>query len=205
MVGACCLLILGGFLRQQVERWRRLSGPPLPVLGVLRDFQLTNQVSQTITLESLRGQVCLFDIIFSRCPGPCTVITRHLVALQKSIPENFPVKFVALTTDPQHDTPAELARYGKVFGADPARFYFLTGPAKELYRLATSPQGGLMLAVVETKPEERERPADLFVHSTRFVLVDKRGQIRAFFDGERPEIQNDIEAAVERLARETYP
>lgn len=188
-----------------MERWRQLSGPPLPVLGVLRDFQLTNQLSQVISLQSLQGQVCLFDIIFSRCPGPCTVITRHLVALQKAIPPDAPVKFVALTTDPQHDTPTELARYGKLFGADPERFYFLTGPAAELHRLATSPQGGLMLAAIETKPEERERPADLFVHSTRFVLVDKRGQIRAFFDGERPEIQTDIEAAVERLAREPYP
>lgn len=128
-----------------------------------------------------------------------------MVALQKAIPQGSPVKLIALTTDPQHDTPAELARYGKLFGADPERFYFLTGPAAELHRLATSPQGGLMLAVVETKPEERERPADLFVHSTRFVLVDKRGQIRAFFEGERPEIQPDIEAALARLASETFP
>ena len=34
---------------------------------------------------------------------------------------------------------------------------------------------------VEKKPEERADDADLFVHSTMFVLVDKQGRLRAVY------------------------
>jgi len=32
------------------------------------------------------------------------------------------------------------------------------------------------------KPEDRLNDADLFIHTTIFVLVDKRGQLRASFE-----------------------
>ena len=40
----------------------------------------------------------------------------------------------------------------------------------------------LKLTAVEKKPEERESPQDLFVHSTIFVIADKRGQLRGVFE-----------------------
>lgn len=205
MIGATCLSITAAFVRQELDQ-RGLGGASrLPILGTLGEFQLTNQLGKTVTLASLRGQVCVFDIIFSRCPGPCALITRHMAALQKAMPEEMPVRFLSLTTDADFDTPGVLKIYGDRFGVDHDRFLFLTGSKLEIHRVATSPRGGLMLAVVEKQPSERLTDEDLFIHSTRFVVVDKQGRIRAFFDGERPEVQPEIISTVRRLARENMP
>ena len=67
--------------------------------------------------------------------------------------------------------------------------------------------GSLKLTAIEKKPEERESPADLFIHSTIFVIVDKRGQLRGVFEtsgeGINPlEVKEQILEAAERLERE---
>ncbi|MDB6112664.1 MAG: SCO1/SenC family protein [Pedosphaera sp.] len=64
--------------------WSRLhvGDLPLPVLGQLSDFNLTNQNNEAVSLASLRGKVWVADIIFTRCPGPCAKMTRHLAELQ---------------------------------------------------------------------------------------------------------------------------
>lgn len=201
VLAVTCLMVTGAFLRQEADR-RGLGSKPLPVLGTLADFQLTNQLGQPVTLASLKGNVVVADIIFTRCPGPCPFITQHLITIQNSLAPTLPVRFVSLSTDAAFDTPAVLRKFGERMGADPRRFLFLTGRREEIHRVATSPNGGLMLVSLEKPATERLGEDDLFVHSTRFVLVDKRGRIRAYFDGERPELQPEITAAIRRLARE---
>ncbi len=202
MMGLACLVIAGAYARQELRERGWVGGEAPPVLGTLADFQLTNQLGQVVTLGTLRGQVAVFDIIFTRCPGPCALITRHMAALQRTLSPQLPVRFVSLTTDAEHDTPEVLRAYGERFGVDPGRHLFLTGSRQEIHRVATSPQGGLMLAVVDKAVEERVTEGDLFVHSTKFVVVDGRGQIRGYFDGERPEAQMGVVAMVRRLVRE---
>src|SRR5437867_9987611 len=97
---------------------------PLPLQ--LHDFTLTNQYGQPITRADLRGQLCLVDIIFTRCAGPCPEMTRRMADLQAAIPTGQPVKFVTLTTDPEHDTPAVLQTYTRRFGAETGRWHLLT-------------------------------------------------------------------------------
>jgi cytochrome oxidase Cu insertion factor (SCO1/SenC/PrrC family) len=65
----------------------------------------------------------------------------------------------------------------------------------------------LKLTAVEKRAEERETPQDLFIHSTIFVIVDKRGQLRGVFEtsgeGVDPlEVKQQILSAVRRLERE---
>ena len=78
------------------------------------------------------------------------------------------MKLVSFTVDPKHDTPEVLARYAKFFKADESRWYFLTG---EMARLNDLGLNAFKLNGVN---------GDLS-HSTRFVLVDARRQIRGFY------------------------
>ena len=59
---------------------------PLPVIGAVNDFTLTNQFAAAVTLADLRGRVWIGDIIFTRCPGPCLKMTRQLKELQDALP-----------------------------------------------------------------------------------------------------------------------
>ena len=181
-----------------------VPGRPLPVYGQIADFNLTNQNGRADSLADLRGQPWVADIIFTRCPGPCLKMTRQMKELQDALPPKSGAKLVTLTTDADFDTPPVLKTYADRFGADPSRWMFLTGTKQEVAKLAID---SLKLTAVEKKPEERESPQDLFVHSTIFVVADKRGQLRGVFEttGEGIDPQNvrqQILAAVSRLERE---
>jgi protein SCO1/2 len=197
------LTLLAAFLLVQLK-FRSSAGQPLPVYGQIADFALTNQNGRAVSLADLRGRVWVADIIFTRCPGPCLKMTKQMQVLQEALPPDSPTKLVTLTTDADFDTPPVLKAYAERFGADPHRWMFLTGTRQEVAKLAID---SLKLTAIEKKPEERESPQDLFVHSTIFIIADKRGQLRGVFEttgeGIDPRnVQTQILAAAERLERE---
>ena len=153
----------------------------LPVYGTIGDFTLTNQNGTTVTLADLRGHVWVADIIFTRCAGPCLKMTQQLKEIQDALPPDSTVRLISLTTDPDYDTPPILKQYAGRFGSDPARWQFLTGPRRAIAELASG-TNSLNLSAVEIKPEERSSPEDLFVHSTIFVVVDRRARLRGVFE-----------------------
>ncbi len=119
----------------------------LPIYNPVQPFSLTNQVGEVVALKDLKGKVWVADVIFARCPGPCPKMTEEMSQLQKTFSSEEPLRFVTVTTDPDHDTPKILKTYSERFGADAERWHFLTGPKKEA--LANLAIGSLKLAVVE--------------------------------------------------------
>jgi len=150
----------------------------LPVINRLDDFSMTDQLGRIVRRDDLLGQVWLADVIFTRCPGPCAKMTARMADLQASIPPEWPVKLVSLTTDPEHDTPEVLNRYATRFQADAGRWSFLHAAKPAIVDLAV---GNLKLVVLD-KDEARESPNDLFIHSTTLALVDKHGRLRGAFE-----------------------
>ena len=164
-------------------------------ISQLPDFTLTNQTGRAVSLVDLKGEVWLGDIIFTRCAGPCPIMTQRMSELQAVLP----VKFVTLTTDPEFDQPDVLKKYGERFKADFARWVFLTGSKENVARLAVD---GLKLAAIEKKPAERENERDLFIHSTLFVLVDRQGRLRGSVEKDDPNLKQKLLAAVKQLMKE---
>jgi protein SCO1 len=165
------------------ERMSLSVARSLPPLFEIQPFTLTNQQGQAFSSESLRGRVWVTDIIFTRCAGPCPKMTGMLAELQKELPQDQPVSFITVTTDPKFDTPEVLARYAKHFNADPARWQFLTGTPEQARNVAVNT---LKLTALEKEEGKRESAEDLFIHSTIFVVVDKRGQARAVIESDQP-------------------
>ena len=192
-------LVLGAFLHSRLGMPAGSPAPPLPVLASVTGFTLTNQFGETVTAADLRGHPWIGDIIFTRCPGPCVRMTRNLAELQTRLAPTDGARFVTLTADPAFDTPEVLRRYADRFGADSNRWDFLTGPQVKLYELATQQ---LLLAVAENPDPTNAPPDELFIHSSRLVLVDSSGRVRASYDGEAPEAQAQVLADLRRLAAE---
>jgi protein SCO1/2 len=176
----------------------------LPALGQIADFTLTNQDEKITTLADLTNHVWVADIIFTRCAGPCPIMTGHMKSVQDALPQSSDAKLVTLTTDPDYDTPPIMKKYGEHFGADFNRWTFLTGTKIEIASLGS---GSLKLSAVPVKLEDQKSVADLFIHSTYFVVVDKHAQLRGVFEtgGEGIEwtnVQPRVVAAVNQLERE---
>ena len=176
----------------------------LPVLGQIADFTLTNQDGRLTKLADLTNHVWIADIIFTRCAGQCPIMTAQMKSLQDALPQSSDAKLVTLTTDPDYDSPAILKKYGDRAGADFNRWIFLTGAKSEIKNLG---QDSLKLSAQPIKPEDQKNAADLFIHTTIFVAVDKHAQLRGIFqtEGEGVDWTNvkpQILAVVQQLGRE---
>jgi protein SCO1/2 len=191
-------LVVVGVIASYLSSSARRSD--LQEYGRIQPFSLTNQLGHGVTLTDLKGSVWVADIIFTRCAGPCPKMTDEMAKIQKAFPAEAKVRFLTLTTDPEHDTSQKLKVYAEKFGADHSRWHFVTGPKKEL--LSNLAVGSLKLSALEKEKELQQDPNDLFIHSTVFVLVDKTGTIRGFYESLEDGFQEKIQADIKSLLAE---
>jgi protein SCO1/2 len=197
------LLCVAGLL--SMTELRNEKRPQLPIIGQIADFTLTNQDGQVTTLASLTNHIWVADIVFTRCAGPCPRMTSQMKSVQDAVALDSNVRLVTLTTDPDYDSPEILKRYGQHFGADFNRWTFLTGTKEGIAGLAA---GSLKLGSTPVAPADQKNAADLFIHTTIFVLIDKHARLRGIFEtgGEDVDWENSVRPKlfvdIRRLERE---
>ncbi len=152
-------------------------------------FELTDQENRTITLASLKNRPWVADFIFTRCPGPCPIMTANLAALQAKLPDA--VRLVSFSLDPEYDTPEVLRAYGEKYNADPTRWHFLTGNAEVIHQLADA---------MKIAAQRAPNPIDI-QHGTHFVLVNPDGKVHGYYRHDDPESQQQLIADAKMLAR----
>ncbi|GBD06425.1 SCO1 protein [bacterium HR21] len=134
-------------------------------------FSGTTAEGTVFDAESLRGKVAVVSFFFTSCSGPCPVLNSRLSVLQSLFADEPDVRFVSITVDPLRDTPPVLKRYAQRYGAKPGRWDFVR----------MSPDSVEWLAVTGFRVPGSAHAPDL--HSTRFILIDRRGIVRGFFSG----------------------
>lgn len=100
------------------------------------------------------------------------------------------MQLLSFSVDPARDTPPVLRAYADRWGADPDAWRFLTGPEHEVVPLIVE---GFRLGIQALPPQEASQrthdheqdASDSYevMHSGRFVLIDRQGRIRAYYDG----------------------
>jgi cytochrome oxidase Cu insertion factor (SCO1/SenC/PrrC family) len=166
--------------------------------GAVADFTLLDQDGRTVRRDDLLGKVWVAAFVFTRCAGPCSQVSGSMARLQHELAGEKDVLLVSFTVDPEHDKPKVLKDYAARFGADPERWRFLTGEQKPLYELI---EKNFMLAVQQNTGKNRT-PGNEVTHSTKLVVVDRKGHLRGFYDGTDPEDVTDLRARVAKLIRE---
>ena len=172
-----------------IALWTRRAGGPahvskaeknLRTLGKVPDFSLVERSGKKIRLADLLGNVWIADLIYTHCTDTCPIQSAEMKSLQDKFAAAPDLRLVSITVDPKRDTPAVLRKYAARFGADPARWLFLTGDERAIYRLA---QEGFHLAAAEIPKAERDGSGATHLHSPRFVLVDRAAEIRGYYAG----------------------
>jgi protein SCO1/2 len=170
-----------------------LSNRPLASYGAVPKFELTNQDAQAFGSDALAGKIWIADFIFTTCPGPCPIISTRMSELQKPLAKS-DVRLVSFTVDPEKDTPEVLRAYADKLRREPFPWDFLTGPLATITSLS---RDGFKLALAA-----EEEPGTGPVHSTRFVLVDRHGTIRGYYDALAPDGVTKLLADTNHLLRE---
>jgi protein SCO1/2 len=176
---------------------RVINQPVLPEISTINSFSLTNQFGTKITLNDLKGRPWLADIIFTRCPTVCPRMTQSLGELRAKLPTT--LRYVSITTDPAHDTPAVMRAFAEAHGSNDANWHFLTGAKADLMRLAID---DLKLISVPKEESKRDNPNDLFVHSSLYILVDANGRVRKSFEHDATNLLQQVQATLKQLEAE---
>ena len=166
------------------------SESDLAVHHQVPDFSLIDQRGNPIVLSDLKGKIWVADFIFTRCVAACPLMTDKMKKLQEEFSESS-VDFVSFSVDPEYDTPDVLFQYANRFGVAGNRWFFLTGDKETIYHLT---QEGFGLAIGQQESE--------VLHSARFVLVDRRGQIRGYYDSNEDEALQKLRQDIPSLLNE---
>jgi protein SCO1/2 len=105
----------------------------------------------------------------------CPIMTDNMVWLQDKIKDMPNVKLLSFSVTPDIDTPEVLRKYADEKGVIDSKWNLLTGDKKAIYYLARQS----FLAVKTASVGELYD----MVHTENFILVDKKGRIRGFYDG----------------------
>ncbi len=132
------------------------------------DFALVDHDASPARLADLAGSVLLVDFVFTRCAGPCPILTTSHVRTWRALPERVHdrVRFVSISVDPAYDTPERLRAYAEARGADLEHWSFLTGPPEEVEPVLQA------FGVGRTLGE-----GDQIEHTVITYLVDGEGRI----------------------------
>ena len=162
----------------------------------LGSFRFTERSGRSVTEADLSDDVWIAAFIFTRCPISCPKISSVMKGLQGPLGDAG-VKLVSLSVDPDYDTPAVLTRYANGLGADPSRWWFLTGKQDEVVDLILN-RFHLDVARNEGVEADPGAKAEAVRHSPRLVLVDRGNIVSGFFDSDDPE---SVKALVARATR----
>jgi protein SCO1 len=100
----------------------------------LPDVSLIDQHGSAVSLASLKGKPVLIDFIYTSCASTCPMLTAKMAAIAQKLGPALgaDVRIVSITLDPEHDGPAELAKYAQSHDANDVGWIFLTGPTAKI-------------------------------------------------------------------------
>lgn len=155
----------------------------------IADFSLINQNGDTITHESYRDKIYVADFFFTTCKTICPIMTKNMHIIQKAIITDKEVMLLSHSVTPEIDTVAQLKRYAREKHVNSSKWNLVTGDKKQIYELARK-------SYLAVKDDGDGGPFDM-VHTENFMLIDKKRQIRGFYDGTNLE---DIDRLLEDIA-----
>ncbi len=150
-------------------------GSDLADIGPAPRVELIDSEARPFALESLRGKVVLVSFVYTSCNGSCpataSALDRIRSALRESGDWGRSVEFVSITLDPARDTPEALARYARIYRAEPQAWHFLTGSPAQVAGVLASWDMWAKLG-----------PSGVIDHPSRIFLVDPKGHRREIYN-----------------------
>ena len=159
----------------------------------IADFNLINQNGKIITQEDYKDKIYVADFFFTTCQTICPIMTTNMAAIQKEIIDDNDVMLLSHSVTPQIDDVAQLKKYALEQGVDDKKWNLVTGDKKQIYELARK-------SYLAVKTFGNGDEYDM-IHTENFMLIDKKRQIRGFYDGTNPK---DIEQLLKDIKRLKY-
>lgn len=148
------------------------------------NIRLQNQLGDTVNLYDIHGKIIVADLFFTRCGSICPKLTANMARLQQSFIrggdtrkkiDTSIVQFLSFSIDPERDSVSVLKTYADRFGVNHDNWWMLTGSKDSIYKFVFEE------LKIDKFSEEPISPD--FVHTSRFVVLDKDYRVRGWYNG----------------------
>ena len=142
----------------------------------VKNRQFTNQLGETVTLDSVKGKILVINFFFTRCPSICPGLANSMRKLQQSFSNSRDsiVQFISVSVDPEHDSVPQLREFANRFTVNHDSWWFVTGPKKEIVDFALQE---LKASIADTEVDTA------FIHTENFFLLDRDRVVRGWYNG----------------------
>lgn len=161
---------------EYTPEWISPSDPNYKNIHRIADFEFTDHHGKVFNNRSLDGKIYVANFFFTSCPSICPKLTINMEKLQNAFINEADVQLISHTVMPWKDSVSVLNQYAENMDIDYKKWKLLTGPEAEIYKLArksyfADEQFGF------TSDESD------FLHTDKFILVDKQRRIRGIYTG----------------------
>lgn len=175
---------------------------PLPVYGTVSDkpehrvgnYQLVDQEGKQFDAGVWKDRIVVVDFFFTSCATICPDLTRNLRKVSEEFRDDEDIRIASFTVDPESDSASVLKEYADRYGISDARWQMLTGDKKQIYLLARNG-----FKVVAT---EGDGDAGDFIHTEKFILLDREQRIRGYYNGTNEKEVNKLIKDIKKLRNE---
>jgi protein SCO1/2 len=152
-------------------------------------FTFVNHLGDTVTEKNFEEKIYVANFFFATCRGICPKMSTQMLRVQEKFKDSQSLRLISHTVDPERDTVEALANYAEAVHANPGIWHFITGKKENIYSLA---ENGYFVTAMDNKPGlstdsmkalNAEQGPEEFIHSEKFILVDKEKRIRGYYDG----------------------
>lgn len=154
----------------------------------IADFSLINQNGDTVTQKNYEDKIYVADFFFTTCQTICPIMTDHMAQIQKATLSDEEIMLLSYSVTPEIDDVDQLKRYAIEKGVIDKKWNLVTGDKKQIYELARK-------SYLAVKTDGNGDQYDM-IHTENFMLIDKKRQIRGYYDGTQPD---DIEKLLEDI------
>ncbi|MFT7499065.1 MAG: protein SCO1/2 [Porticoccaceae bacterium] len=140
------------------------------------DFNLMNQLGDTISQKTFEGKIYVTDFFFTTCPGICPKMTGNMEKIQEEFVNDSDILLLSHSVMPTTDSIPILKEYAKNNNVIDNKWHLVTGDKKDIYDL------GRNHYFVENDLGEVKDIND-FLHTENFLLIDKNKHIRGIYNG----------------------
>lgn len=161
-----------------------------------KSYNLINQEGEEVVFpEIIKGQITVMGFIFTHCPDICPMTTHNMYLTDKELKEDgfVDVKFVALSFDPDRDTPEVLKKFAEVRELDFKSWTLLTGEISTVNELLK--RFDVKAIKTDESIDEDGNSEYSMMHTDRISLIDENGRLRKNYKGSTiniEELVNDI-------------
>lgn len=161
----------------------------LPRISLSPGFSFTDQDGARLTSDDLRGKLVYYTFMYTGCTAPCPQPVDGLQIIADAVDRagggQVPIEFVAISFDPERDTPERLREFAAERSLDLERWHLVTGDAAQLKNVI-----GAGFSAYYDQADD-----GAFQFDPMYVLVDGWGIKRAVYRTAMPDpvrIERDI-------------